>query len=196
MLDASVALNGHLALGFLMNGKVPPRVGNTNPIASPSEVFACADGHLIVAAGNNGQFQALCRALDSPGWADDPRFASNALRVANRGPLRDLLAPALADRPRAELLSALEAAGVPCGPINDMRGVFEDPQTRHRELALRLPHGRGVDVPSLRSPLRFSGTPVVHRASPMLGEHSARVLAAELGLDAERLQALRERAIV
>jgi crotonobetainyl-CoA:carnitine CoA-transferase CaiB-like acyl-CoA transferase len=75
--------------------------------------------------------------------------------------------------------------------INDMRGVFEDPQTRHR-----LPHSRGVDVPSLRSPLRFSGTPVVHRASPMLGEHSAQVLAAELGLDAERLQTLRERAIV
>ncbi|MDM0070708.1 CoA transferase [Variovorax sp. J31P207] len=196
MLDASVALNGHLALGFLMNGKVPPRVGNTNPIASPSEVFACADGHLIVAAGNNGQFQALCRALGGLGWADDPRFGSNALRVANRGPLRDLLAPALAGRPRAELLAALEAAGVPCGPINDMRGVFEDPQTRHRELALRLPHSRGVDVPSLRSPLRFSGTPVVHRASPMLGEHSARVLAAELGLDAERLQTLRERAIV
>ena len=196
MLDASVALSGHLALGYLMTGQVPARVGNTNPIASPSEVFACADGRLIVAAGNNGQFQALCRVLGQPGWAEDPRFRSNALRVGNRAALRESLAPMLAGRQRAELLAAFEAAGVPCGPINDMQGVFEDPQTRHRELALRLPHSRGVDVPSLRSPLRFSDTPVTHRASPMLGEHSAQVLADELGLGRERLQGLRERGVI
>jgi len=196
MLDASVALNGHLALGYLMNGKVPARVGNTNPIASPSEVFACADGHLIVAAGNNGQFNALCRVLGSLGWTDDPRFASNAQRVANRAALRDLLAPALAGRQRAELLAAFEAAGVPCGPINDMRGVFDDPQARHRELALSLSHSRAVEVPSLRSPLRFSATPVMHRASPMLGEHSAQVLSDELEIRPERLQALRERGVI
>ncbi|MDM0024333.1 CaiB/BaiF CoA transferase family protein [Variovorax saccharolyticus] len=196
MLDASVALNGHLALGYLMTGRVPPRVGNTNPIASPSEVFACADGHLIVAAGNNGQFNALCRVLGCLAWVDDPRFASNALRVANRAALRELLAPALADRQRAELLASFEAAGVPCGPINDMQGVFEDPQTRHRELALSLPHARGVEVPSLRSPLRFSATPVTHRASPMLGEHSAQVLADELEIGPERLRVLRERGVI
>jgi crotonobetainyl-CoA:carnitine CoA-transferase CaiB-like acyl-CoA transferase len=196
MLDASVALNGHLALGYLMTGKVPARVGNTNPIASPSEVFTCVDGQLIVAAGNNGQFQAMCRVLDRPQWTDDERFRTNALRVANRTALRDVVAPVLAGRHRAELLAAFEEAGVPCGPINDMAGVFEDPQTRHRELALHLPHSRGVEVPSLRSPLRFSGTPVAHRASPMLGEHSARVLAAELDIDEGRLQALRERAII
>jgi len=196
MLDASVALNGHLALGYLMNGKVPPRVGNTNPIASPSEVFACADGHLIVAAGNNGQFQALCTTLGQPDLVQDERFGSNALRVANRAALRELLVPLLATRHRADLLAAFEQVGVPSGPINDMAGVFEDPQTRHRDLALQLPHSRGVDVPSLRSPLRFSATPVVHRASPMLGEHSAQVLAAELGLDEERLRALRKQAII
>ncbi|MDM0018475.1 CaiB/BaiF CoA transferase family protein [Variovorax saccharolyticus] len=196
MLDASVALNGHLALGYLMTGRVPPRVGNTNPIASPSEVFACADGHLIVAAGNNGQFNALCRVLGCLAWVDDPRFASNALRVANRAALRELLAPALADRQRGELLASFEAAGVPCGPINDMQGVFEDPQTRHRELALSLPHARGVEVPSLRSPLRFSATPVTHRASPMLGEHSAQVLADELEIGPERLRGLRERGVI
>lgn len=196
MLDASVALNGHLALGYLMTGKVPARMGNTNPIASPSEVFACADGHLIVAAGNNGQFQALCRVLNHAHWADDERFRTNALRVANRSVLRDTLAPALAGRQRAALLAALEAAGVPGGPINDMAGVFEDPQTCHRELALSLPHSRGTNVPSVRSPLRFLGTPVRHRASPMLGEHSASVLAQELGLDGEAVQALRARGVV
>ncbi len=196
MLDASVALNGHLALGYLLSGKVPARVGNTNPIAAPSEVMDCADGQLILAAGNNGQFAALCRVLARPEWTEDPRFRSNASRVANRAALRAELQPVLAGRRRAELLEAFEAAGVPCGPINDMAQVFEDPQTRHRELALKLPHGRGVEVPSLRSPLRFSGTPVEHRASPMLGAHSAEVLATELGLDAARLRELRERAAI
>ena len=155
MLDASVALNGHLAQGYLMNGRVPTRVGNTNPIAAPSEVFDCADGRLIVAAGNNGQFRALCRALGHPEWADDERFASNTARIRERATLRSLIGPLLAGRARAELLAGFEAAGVPSGPINDMAQVFGDEQTRLRELVLQLPHGRGVDVPSLRSPLRF-----------------------------------------
>ncbi|MBO9648963.1 MAG: CoA transferase [Variovorax sp.] len=196
MLDASVALNGHLALGYLMTGKVPARVGNTNPIASPSEVLTCADGQLILAVGNNGQFQSMCRVLGHPEWAEDERFCTNALRVTNRTALREVLAPVLVERHRAELLAAFEAVSVPCGPINDMAGVFEDPQTRHREIELHLPHSRGVEVPSLRSPLRFSQTPVKHHASPMLGEHSARVLHDELGIDERQLQALRERAII
>jgi crotonobetainyl-CoA:carnitine CoA-transferase CaiB-like acyl-CoA transferase len=196
MLDASVALNGHLALGFLMTGAVPVRVGNTNPIAAPSEVLACADGHLIVAAGNNGQFQALCRVLGQPHWAEDERFCTNALRVANRSALRDVLSPLLASRRQADLLVAFEQAGVPSGPINNMAGVFDDVQTRHRELAMHLPHSRGMDVPTVRSPLRFSRTPVQYRASPMLGEHSAQVLAAELGLGEDQLRLLRERAVI
>ncbi|MCL1962283.1 MAG: CoA transferase [Desulfovibrionaceae bacterium] len=196
MIDAAVALNGHLALGYLMTGQLPPRVGNTNPIASPSEVMVCADGPFILAAGNNGQFEAMCRVLGHPEWADDERFRTNALRVTHRGALRATLAPALMHRGRAELLAALDAAGVPCGPINDMAEVFADPQTRHRQIELHLPHSRGVTVPSLRSPLCFSATPVEHRAPPMLGEHSASVLAAELGIDEKRLQALREKAIV
>jgi crotonobetainyl-CoA:carnitine CoA-transferase CaiB-like acyl-CoA transferase len=196
MLDASVALNGHLALGYLISGKLPARVGNTNPIASPSEVFDCADGQLILAAGNNGQFQALCRVLGQPQWMDDERFRTNALRVAHRDALRAIVAPVVATRPRAGLLAACDEAGVPCGPINDMASVFADPQTLHRQIALSLPHSRGPDVPSLRSPLRFSATPVEHRPVPMLGEHSAEVLAAELGLDEARLRDLRARAIV
>jgi crotonobetainyl-CoA:carnitine CoA-transferase CaiB-like acyl-CoA transferase len=196
MLDASVALNGHLALGYLMSGKLPPRVGNTNPIASPSEVFDCADGQLILAAGNNGQFQALCRVLGQPQWVQDERFATNALRVTHRDALRAIMAPVVVTRARAGLLAACDEAGVPGGPINDMADVFADPQTRHRQIALSLPHSRGPDVPSLRSPLRFSATPVEHRSVPMLGEHSAQVLAAELGLDEARLRDLRARAIL
>lgn len=196
MLDASVALNGHLAVGYLMNGKLPERVGNTNPIAAPSEVFSCADGYLIAAAGNNGQFQALCRVLGEPQLAIEARFLTNALRVTQRTALRDVLAPLLAGRTRADLLAAFAAAGVPCGPINTMREVFSDPQTQHRELALSLPHSRGYDVPSVRSPLRFSGTPVLHRAAPMLGEHSVKVLGEELGLTPAQLQGLRDRSII
>ncbi|MDR2154414.1 MAG: CoA transferase [Burkholderiaceae bacterium] len=196
MIDASVALNGHLALGYLMTGKLPARAGNTNPIASPSEVFDCADGPLIVASGNNGQFQALCRVLGQPRWADDERFRTNTLRLINRDALRALMAPVLAERHRAELLTAFEAAGVPSGPINDMAGVFADPQVRHRDLEMRLPRDQGVDIPGLRSPLCFSKTPVNHQPPPTLGQHTDVVLRQELGLDDERLKNLRARAVV
>ncbi len=196
MLDASVALSGHLAVGYLMTGKLPPRVGNTNPIASPSEVFACTDGRMILAAGNNTQFQAMCRVLEQPGLAEQPGFVTNAERVANRDALRAAMAPLLASRKRSELLAAFEVAGVPAGPINDMSQVFEDPQTRHRELALSLPHSRGSEAPSLRSPMCFSETPVQYRSVPMLGEHSEAVLRQELGLGAEELRGLRERGVI
>jgi crotonobetainyl-CoA:carnitine CoA-transferase CaiB-like acyl-CoA transferase len=196
MLDASFALNGHLALGYLMSGKVAKRAGNTNPIASPSEVFDCVDGSLIVAAGNNGQFEALCRVLHCEALLEDERFRTNALRVANRSALRALLAPHIVGRTREALLAELSDASVPGGPINTIAEVFDDPQARHRELSLTLAHSRGVNVPSLRSPLRFSRTPVEHRAPPMLGEHTARVLAEEFGIDAGRLAQLRERGVV
>lgn len=196
MLDSSVALNGHLALGYLMNGALPQRMGNTNPIASPSEVFRCSDGHLIIAAGNNGQFEALCKVLDCPQLARDARFRTNADRVRARSDLRAQLAPLMLHGSCADWLARLEAAGVPCGPINDMAGVFDNPQVRHRRLALRMPHGRGVDVPGLRSPLDFSATPVVHRAAPMLGEHTAQVLRQELGCTDATLQDLRAKGVV
>jgi crotonobetainyl-CoA:carnitine CoA-transferase CaiB-like acyl-CoA transferase len=196
LLDAAVSLNGHLALGYLGAGKLPARVGNCNPIASPSEVLDCADGQIILAAGNNNQFKAMCETLGHPEWALDERFRTNEQRIVHRAAMREALAPALAGRTRAALLADFEAAGVPCGPINDMADVFADPQVRHRGLALRLPRGQGAQAPSLRNPLRFSATPVEHRAPPRLGEHSSQVLAAELGLSEKQLQDLRARAVV
>ncbi|MGS1009731.1 CaiB/BaiF CoA transferase family protein [Achromobacter anxifer] len=196
MLDASVALNGHLAVGYLMTGQLPARQGNTNPIAAPSEVFACADGRMILAAGNNIQFSAMCDVLERPDLGADPRFATNALRVAHRTELRDLLAPSLAGRRRADLFPLFDRAGVPSGPINDLSQVFEDPQTRHRQLALSQPHARGGDAPMLRSPLDFSATPVRYGPAPTLGQHSLEVLSLELGLDDVRLADLRSRAII
>ena len=196
MLDASVALNGHLAMGFLMSGVSPTRVGNTNPIAAPSEVLACADGHLIVAAGNNTQFQGLCKALRRPELADDERFKTNSHRVASRAALRTIIAPLVASWKQADLLKALDQAGVPCGPINDMAQVFAEPQTQHRELALSLPHGRGVSIPCVRSPLRFSETPVQHRSPPMLGAHTMQVLQDELKISDEQFQRLQKQGVV
>lgn len=196
MLDSAVALNGHLALGYLMTGKSPTRVGNTNPIASPSEVLPCADGHLIVAAGNNGQFESLCKVLGLAGLPQDERFSTNARRVANRQALRECIGPRVLGWKKDELLAAFEVAGVPGGPINTMEQVFADPQARHRELALSLRHGRGVDVPSVRSPLRFSATPVQHLTPPCLGEHTESVLRDMLGVDAAGYAALRAQRVV
>jgi len=196
MLDASVALSGHLAVGYLMTGLTPTRVGNTNPIAAPSEVFTCADGQMIVAAGNNGQFSALCDVSGVPELARDPRFITNAKRIANRVALRAILELNLADCKRSELLAQFEKAGVPSGPINDMAQVFADPQALYRELEVKLPHSCGVDVKLVRSPLNFSKTPVVHKAPPLLGEHSVQTLRDELSLTEAQLEGLRERRIV
>lgn len=196
MLDASVSMNGHLAVGYLLSGRLPPRVGNTNPIASPSEVFDCADGQLIVAAGNNGQFAAICGLLAQPQLLQDERFATNAARVANRQSLRDALAPSLAGRRRADVIERFESAGIPCGPINTMADVFEDPQARHRELVQQVPHARAGQVPVLRSPMRFSATPVRHGSPPLLGQHTVEVLTQELGMTGGEVQALAEQRIV
>jgi crotonobetainyl-CoA:carnitine CoA-transferase CaiB-like acyl-CoA transferase len=196
MLDAAVAFNGHLAVGYLMTGKVPQRAGNTNPIAAPSEVFRCVDGLAIIAAGNNSQFAGLCKVVGRSELAADERFASNARRVANRTALVAILTPIVEAYPRDELLARLLECGVPCGPINDMEQVFDDQQTRHRALAMPMRHASGVDITLVRSPLRFSASPVEHRAPPLLGEHSEQVLAEELGLTDAQIRGLRERGIL
>jgi len=196
MIDSAVALNGHLALGYLMTGKSPERVGNTNPIASPSEVFACSDGQLIIAAGNNTQFSACCHVLGMPELAKQAEFATNASRVANRQSLRSAMAEAVLKHSRSVLLDALENAGVPCGPINDMAQVFAEPQTQHRELALTLQHGRQIDVPTLRSPLNFSRTPVKHLSPPQLGAHTVQVLQEVLMLSPEALASLAKSEVI
>ena len=196
MLDATVAFNGHLAVGYLMSGKAPQRVGNTNPIASPSEVFDCVDGRIIIAAGNNGQFQQMCAVLGAPDMPTDPRFATNMQRIAHRSALREALQALVRDQPRAQLLTQLSAANVPAGPINDMAQVFADPQTQHRQLVVELPHSSGHNVRLVRSPLNFSASPVAHRAPPRLGEHSVQTLREELGLSEAQVAGLLHKGII
>lgn len=191
MIDASVAVNAHLALEFLMTGKAPTRAGNTNPVGAPSDVFECTDGYVIIAAGSDKQFAAMCDTLGHPEWAQDERFSSPPKRIAHREPLRQLIAEVVRHRSKGEWQSALEAAVVPCSQINSLGEVFDDPQVRHRQLAMELEHPSGIRVPTLRSPLRFSETPVMHRAAPMVGEHTDVVLQRELGLAPSEVDALR-----
>ena len=190
MVDASVVVNLHFATGYLMGHGVPGRMGNRNPLAAPSDVYRVRDGHCIVASGNDGQFRALCQVLGHPEWAEDPRLASNPLRVANRAVLDDRLVPAIATWKLSTLLSALDEAGVPAGPIQSMDQVFADPLVQQRGLAMTVPHARAGTVPAVRSPLRFSATPVQHGGPPVLGQHTASVLADWLGLDQAALDAL------
>ncbi|MGG4053964.1 CoA transferase [Delftia tsuruhatensis] len=196
LLDSAVAFNGHLAQGYLMGGPVPQRAGNTNPIAAPSTVLRCRDGAVILAAGNNHQFQAMCEALGWPGLAQEPRFASNASRVANAPALYAELTQALRPLTRAEVVERLSKAKVPGGPINDLADVFADPQVAHRGLVQKVELPGGASYPVVRSPLRFSETPVRHRPSPRLGEHTDEVLREELGLDDAVLGELREQAVL
>jgi crotonobetainyl-CoA:carnitine CoA-transferase CaiB-like acyl-CoA transferase len=196
LLDVQVAMLANQAQAFLATGRPPGRLGNAHPSIVPYQAFATSDGHLVLAVGNDGQFARLCEVLGRPGLAADARFATNAARVTHRDALLALLEPLLAARPAAAWTEALEAAGVPCGPINDLRQVFEDPQVRHRGLRWEVPHPQAGTVSLVASPIRLSETPVTPPAAPpTLGQHTAEVLA-ELGVPAEELEALRAAGVV
>ncbi len=190
LLDTQVGVLANQAMNYLVSGRVPRRLGNAHPNIVPYQAFPAADGHVIIAVGNDGQFRHLCAALGVAGLADDPRFATNRERVAHRGVLVPLIAARTETLSRADLLAALEAAGVPAGPINDVADVFADPQVVARGMRLDLDTGDGDTVPSVRTPIRMSATPPVYgRPSPRLGADTRAILA-ELGYgaaEAERL---------
>jgi len=197
LLDVQTAVLANQALNYFTGGAAPGRVGNIHPNVVPYQVFASADGHIIVAVGNDGQFARLCQVLERKELADDERFATNAGRVRHREILIPELARALAARPAADWLEALEAVGVPAGPINTIDQVFADPQVRHRGMRIELPHGEAGSVALVGSPLKFSRTPVAYqRPPPALGEHTDEVLQGRLGLAPEEIAALREEGIV
>ena len=184
MLDVQAAFLGNQAMNWLLSGRAPARGGNRHPNIQPQDVFACGDGHLVLAVGNDGQFGKLCAALGRAEWAVDERFARNPGRVRHNAELTALLAERLLAFSRDALMAALDAAGVPCAPINSIPEVFEDRQVRHRGMLRRLPHPTGGTVPQVVSPLRFQEAPLLFdRAPPTLGQHTEEVLAA-LGLDA------------
>jgi crotonobetainyl-CoA:carnitine CoA-transferase CaiB-like acyl-CoA transferase len=166
LLDCAVALMANQAMNVLASGEAPRRLGNAHPNIVPYQAVPAADGWIILAVGNDGQFARLCEVLDLAALAADPAYATNPARVAHRDALMPLLEAATRRWPAAELLAALEAATVPAGPINDLAGVFADPQVVARGLQI-APEG----VPGVRGPWRFSDAELrLDRAAPSLGE--------------------------
>ena len=197
LLDAQVAAISHVAQMYLVSGKQPPRLGNASPITCPWQSFDCTDGQIVVAVGNDTQFKAFCQVLDLSELPGDERFATNPQRARHRLELVPRLAARLATRAVAEWQKAFDAAGVPTGPVNGFREVFEDPQIRHREMLVNLPHSQIGQVPQVANPVRFSASPVQYgHAAPLLGEHTDEVLAELLGCDAERLAGLRAAKVI
>lgn len=197
LLDVQVACLANQAMNYLTTDSAPKRLGNAHPNIVPYQDFPTADGDFILTVGNDGQFRRFAEVAGQPQWADDPRFATNKQRVAHRAQLIPLIRQATVFKTTAEWVGQLEAAGVPCGPINDLAQVFQDPQVIERGLALHLPHALAGSVPQVASPIRLSDTPVEYRrAPPLLGEHTEAVMTELLGLDADAIARLRHAGVV
>lgn len=197
LLDTQVAMLANVGSNYLNSGKPPKRWGNAHANIVPYQTFACLDGHIIVATGNDGQYQKFVEAGGRPELAHDPRFATNPLRVQNRDALVPMLAEMVAARPRDEWIALLEEKGVPCGPINDVGEVFANEQVQARGMAVALPHPSAGQVKLVRNPIRMSATTATSEvAPPMLGQHTDEVLRQMLGRSDEEIAALRDRGVV
>ena len=196
LLDVQVACLANQALNHLVSGAPPRRMGNAHPNIVPYQDFPTADGDMILAIGNDGQFARFCVIAAHAEWATDERFATNAARVAHRRQLIALLRQATVMRTTADWIAALEAEAVPCGPINALAAVFADPQVKARGLALDLQHRLGGVAPQVANPIRLSATPVAYRrAPPTLGQDTGAVLR-ELGYGENDIADLRRKGIV
>lgn len=197
LLDVQVACLANQAMNYLTTGTPPKRLGNAHPNIVPYQDFPTADGDFILTVGNDGQFRKFAEVAGQPQWADDPRFATNKQRVAHRAELIPLIRQATVFKTTAEWVAELERAGVPCGPINDLAQMFQDPQVVARGLKVDVPHPLAGSVPQVASPIRLSETPVEYRrAPPLLGEHTEAVLMDVLGLDAAAVQVLRSAGVL
>jgi crotonobetainyl-CoA:carnitine CoA-transferase CaiB-like acyl-CoA transferase len=197
LLDVQVACLANQAMNYLATGNAPRRLGNAHPNIVPYQDFPSADGDFILAVGNDGQFRKFCEVAGLMALPDDPRFSTNKARVANRAELIPLLRQATVFKTTAEWVALLEAAGVPCGPINDLAQVFADPQVQARGLRVDMLNGMGSITPQVASPLRLSATPVDYRlAPPLLGEHTDALLRRLLGLDDGQIASLRSAAVI
>jgi formyl-CoA transferase len=199
LLDVGMAILANQASGYLNTDQVPQRQGNTHPSLAPYQDFPTADGAMLLAIGNDGQFARFCEAAGKPEWASDPRFVRNTARVQHRSVLIPAMEEVTRTRSTADWIALLQDKAVPCGPINDMRQAFEDPQVQARGLRIDMPRAAGdgiAHIAGVASPLRLSDHPAVLRhAPPALGEHTVQVLQ-ELGLSAERIAELQQARIV
>ena len=179
LVDSQVGVLANQALNYLISGKVPRRIGNAHPNIVPYQVFPVADGHIIIATGNDSQFGKLCALLGESKIAEEPRYRSNSDRLANREELIARLSALTLRWRRDDLLAKLEELGVPAGPINTLEQVFADPQVIHRGMRIDPPSpaAKGGSIPGVRTPIIIGGRPMAaERPSPRLGEHTAEVL--------------------
>jgi len=203
LLDVQAAALANQALNYLVSGRAPGRLGNAHPNIVPYEAFQTSDGYIILAVGNDSQFARFCEVAGRREFANDARFATNPSRVENRGSLIPLLADLMRARSSADWLGALERAGVPCGPINDIEQLFADPQVKARGLQISIPDSdpaadrAGSSLPGVASPIHFSETPIRYELPPpRLGQHTDEVLQEELGLDQAELRSLRASGVI
>ncbi|WP_296228725.1 CaiB/BaiF CoA transferase family protein [Ralstonia sp. UBA689] len=197
LLDVQVAMLANMNTNYLTSGQAPKRWGNAHPNIVPYQTFHTSNGWIIVAVGNDGQFRRFVEAGGMPELANDPRFATNPQRVANRDVLVPILAEMVKRFGKTEWINKLEAAGVPCGPINDLDEVFDNEQVQARGLRVDLPHPSAGTVKLVGSPVKMSATPpkaVSH--PPLLGEHTEAVLRDVLDLSADQIGALRVRGVI
>ena len=197
LLDVQVAMLANVGMNYLTSDTLPERWGNAHPNIVPYQAFETGAGQLVVAVGNNGQFASFCQVLGKPEWSLDQRFSSNPARVAHRALLIPLIEACLQQREAAELAQALDAAGVPCGPINNLAQVFADPQVQARAMRVDVPHPSAGSVPQVRHPVRFSGAAIAPmQAPPTLGQHTDQLLQHMLGLQADEIATLKANGVV
>ena len=203
LLDTQVAMLANLGANYLVSDQAPGRMGNAHQNIVPYQVFEVApraDGgkdFIILAVGNDGQYAKFCEVAGRPDLASEPRFVKNADRVRHRAELVPVLETVMKTRAKADWLSALEAAKVPCGAINSLDEVFADPQVQARGMVTHWQHPLRADLPLVSSPIKLEKTPVrTDRPPPMLGQHTDEVLGELLGVDAARLATLRDRQVI
>lgn len=196
LLDCQMAMLANQGMNYLVSGVAPGRLGNAHPNIAPYQVFATSDGHAVVAVGNDDQFRRFAEVIGAPALGSDPRFASNALRVANRAALNEIVEPLVGAFARETLLTQLEKAGVPCGPIRTIDAVFSDAHCAARNMAPNSETGVFAAQKLIGNPVKFSKTPVRYEtAPPRLGEATGEILA-RLGVDASRRKALAEKGVI
>jgi crotonobetainyl-CoA:carnitine CoA-transferase CaiB-like acyl-CoA transferase len=188
LLDVAMAASVHLGQTHLTTGKLPQRAGNGSLLFAPANCFPCVEGHIFIQIVNDVQWSRLCKCLGREDWLADPRYVKNAQRMAHKQELDGLLSAITRGWDKQALSDKLGAAGVPCGPVNNLEQAFAHPQVQHRGLRVELDHPEYGKLDVIRSPLRFSRTPVAHRIPPALGADTAQVLASELGIDAAQYE--------
>jgi crotonobetainyl-CoA:carnitine CoA-transferase CaiB-like acyl-CoA transferase len=196
LLDTIVAFGSNQIFNYFHSGKIPERWGNAHPNLLPYEVFPTSNGHIILGAGNDSQWASFCEVAGHPELATEPRFSTMPDRIRNRATLIPTIQAIMKERSSRDWIERLDAANVPCGPINNYKEVFENPQVRHRGLKIEMPHPLSGSISGVASPMRFSKTPVEYGAPPpLLGQHTREVLAGVLGMSEAELDRLAARKI-